>query len=247
MKSKHRLTLLLTFVTAAGCAGEHRRDDAPQIGLARGSKWSLLSLQLPYLNGPFFNLVLRDHVLTGFVGGDSAPGGALRVTIDEEGAEGFGPAGPVALDFDTTPDQLVAEGTWNGSRLKLVFSAEGMRGTVADNARPLVRSPFERVPGMTPAARAATFLATSLEPPARDSSCQYVLDRHDRDGALLGDSICSGMPQQTRLEVPSAASRLLTQPELVTVLAAVLSAPPLDAAETSASSGFTTLDAVGAE
>jgi len=36
---------------------------------------------------------------------------------------------------------------------------------------------------------------------------------------------------QTRLDVPAMASKLLSQPELVTVLAAVLSAPPVGAAE----------------
>jgi hypothetical protein len=44
-------------------------------------------------------------------------------------------------------------------------------------------------------------------------------------------SICAGMPQQTRLEVPAMATKLLSQPELVTVLAAVLSAPPVDTLE----------------
>jgi hypothetical protein len=39
------------------------------------------------------------------------------------------------------------------------------------------------------------------------------------------------MPQDTRLEVPRAAAALLTRPELVTVLVALLSAPPLALAE----------------
>jgi hypothetical protein len=231
MTLKHRLRFALALATVAGCAGDGTRSDAPQIGLARGSKWSLLSLQLPYLNGPFFNLILRDHVLSGWIGGDSAPAGALRVHIADEGADGFGPAGPVALEISTTTDQLVADGSWNGARLRLVFTAEGIRGTIADNARPGFRSPLERVPGMRPLSRTTAAMPTAMEPAARDSSCQYVLDRHDRDGALLGDSICAGMPQRTRLEVPAIATRLLSQPELVTVLVAVLSAPPVDTAE----------------
>jgi hypothetical protein len=60
-----------------------------------------------------------------------------------------------------------------------------------------------------------------------------VLDERDRNGALLGTSICSGMPQRTRLEVPAAAAAFLTQPELVTILVAMLSAPPLDTTESS--------------
>jgi hypothetical protein len=245
MKPKHRLRLLLAVAIVSGCAGRDGRGSAPQIGLARGSKWSSLSLQLPYLNGPFFNLMLRDHVLSGWVGGDSAPAGALRVHIDDEGADGFGPAGPVAIDLATTSDQLIADGLWNGARMKLVFSAEGMRGTIADNAKPAVRSPLERVPGMRPLPPGTAWLTSSMEPPARDSSCQYVLDRRERDGALVGPSICAGMPQQTRLEVPAAAARLLSQPELVTVLAAMLAAPPVDVAESPLTSRLSPID--GAE
>jgi hypothetical protein len=88
---------------------------------------------------------------------------------------------------------------------------------VADNARPAVRPPLGRGLG--------------LEPPARDSSCQYVLDHREADGGLSGTSICAGMPQQTRLEVPAIADALLTRAELVTVLVAFLSAPPVASSE----------------
>jgi hypothetical protein len=155
----------------------------------------------------------------------------LRVRIDADGASGQGPSGQVAMDFSDEPDALVAEGMWNGSRVHLAFSLAGVRGTVADNAVPGVRSPFERVAGM-PARRAgADLLAQAMEPPARNSSCQYVLDGHDRDGGLTGTSICDGLPMPTRLEVPTAADAMFTRPELVTLLVAVLSAPPLDPAE----------------
>ena len=52
-----------------------------------------------------------------------------------------------------------------------------------------------------------------------------------RIGALTGGSICSGMPQPTKLEVPRMAQAYLTRPELVTVLVAMLSAPPQSNAE----------------
>jgi hypothetical protein len=226
-------TLATAALLAAGaCDGTRAlRGDAPQIGLARGSHWSVVSLRPPHLNGPFFQLTLRQHVLTGWISGDSAPGGALRVQIEEDGASGHGPLGPVAMDIAEDSDEVVADGTWNGSRVHLAFSSQGVQGTVADNALPGVRSPFEHVPGMLPQSRGAALMAQAMEPPARNSSCQYVLDGHDRDGAILGTSICDGLPMPTRLEVPVAAGALFTRAELVTVLVAVLSAPPLDAAE----------------
>jgi hypothetical protein len=188
------------------------------MGLARGARWSVLSVQPPHLSGPFFELILREHVLTGWVSGETAPGGALRVRIEPDHVAGFGPLGPVAMDIDEQPERLSVEGLWNGQRCKLAFTPEGMRATVADNTRPAVRAPLDR-------------LGLGLEPPARDSSCQYVLDHHEPDGGLSGTSICAGMPQQTRLEIPAVADALLTRAELVTVLVAFLSAPPVASSE----------------
>src|SRR5256885_1005547 len=69
------------------------------------------------------------------------------------------------------------------------------------------------------------------EPVPRNSSCEYFLTELASDGALIGGSICSGMPQPTRLEVPRVAQAWLTRPELVTVLVAVLSSPPVVVSE----------------
>src|SRR3954452_12175934 len=70
----------VALLAAGACdGGRQLRGDAPQIGLARGAHWSVVSLRPPHLNGPFFQLMLRQHVLTGWIAGDSAPGGALRV------------------------------------------------------------------------------------------------------------------------------------------------------------------------
>src|SRR4051794_6237856 len=116
----HRSSWALVAVAVlagAACDGtRERRGGAPPIGPARGSHWSVVSLQPPYFNGPFFQLTLRQHVLTGWISGDTAPGGALRVRIDADGASGQGPSGQVAMDFSDEPDALVAEGMWNGSR-----------------------------------------------------------------------------------------------------------------------------------
>jgi hypothetical protein len=226
------LLVLALALLGPACDGvPDQRDDAPQIGLARGARWSVMSVRPPYLHGPFFNLVLRQHVLTGWIAGESAPGGAVRVRIDEDGASGQGPLGPVAMDIVDEPDAVVAEGLWNGHRVHLVFSPAGVRGTVADNARPAVRSPLDRVPGMPVRSPTSVLLARAMEPPARDSSCEYLLDGRDQSGRMLGTSICQGMPLPTRLEIPAAADALLTRPELVTVLVAVLSAPPLAATD----------------
>jgi hypothetical protein len=56
--------------------------------------------------------------------------------------------------------------------------------------------------------------------------CQYVLDHTDGDGARSGVSICSWMPEETRLEFPSAVERWLGRGEIVAVLLALLSSAP---------------------
>jgi hypothetical protein len=208
-------------VCIIGCGSPPTRGgrDLPRIGLVRGDRWSELTLHPPYFNGRLFNLVLKDKVLSGSVSGGTAPGGALHLQIEEEGAEGEGPLGPVAMDFATSDDATIAEGVWNGQRVHLEFRADSVRGTVADNS------------GFSTKNEAIRRYGRALEPPARDSSCEYFLDHAASDGALLGGSICSGTPQQTRLEVPLAARTLLTRSELLTMLVTVLSVPPVPASE----------------
>jgi hypothetical protein len=55
--------------------------------------------------------------------------------------------------------------------------------------------------------------------------CQYVLDRLDH-GARVGTSICRGMPEDTRLELPEALGGLLKPAQVVAVLLVLLSTPP---------------------
>jgi len=164
----------------------------------------MVTIVPPHLTGPFFSLQLRRNVLTGWVSGDSAPGGSVRVTIEDDGAAGVGPHGPVAMDFFERDADLVAEGVWSGQRVHLSFGDHGLRGTVADDDR----------------------LA-----PGDDVSCQYLLDRSAGPRTFTGMSTCAGLPQETRLDVPEAALRFLRRPELVTLLVVVLSAPPLTRAE----------------
>lgn len=205
------------------------------IGLQRGGRWSVLTLKPPHLTGPHFHLLLKDGVLSGSISGGTAPSGNLRVEIAEDGADGYGPLGPVSMEFITTEDATIADGMWNGHRVHLVFRRDSVRGTVADNSDIITRGDPEAQQGMQTfrgrRARMGAINSNQIDPLPGNSSCEYFLTEVAPDGALTGGSICSGMPQQTRLEVPKVAQAWLTRQELVTVLVAVLSAPPAVAAE----------------
>jgi hypothetical protein len=213
--------------------GSSPGSDTPLIGLQRGGHWSVLTIRPPHLSGPLFHLMLKNSVLTGAISGGSAPGGVLRVSISNDGAQGFGPLGPVSLDYHTDEQSTTVEGTWNGGRVHLKFARDSLHGTVAansffhskSNASGMAGTESFRNPRLT--GRSADF----IDPLPSDQSCEYYLDQLSSDGALNGGSTCSGMPQQTRLEVPALAKTWLTHPELVTILVAVLSAPPVVMAE----------------
>jgi len=124
---------------------------------------------------------------------------AVQLRVDDQGVSGMGPAGSVAVDIEEQPDKLVIEGSWNASRLHLDVTPGSLRGTIALGG------------------------GRSL---ADVQSCQYVLDRADASGARTGTSICGGLPEETRLEVPPALGKWLTRQEMVVVLLALLSSPP---------------------
>jgi hypothetical protein len=229
--------LLAGATGACSSTGSSVREDTPQISLYRGGGWSVLSLKPPHLTGPLFNMILKDGVLTGTVSGGTSPGGALHISIADDGADGHGPMGPVSMDFITTHDSTIAEGMWNGHRVHLVFKKDSIRGTVADNSDVNTRTDRDATRGMASMRNRATGQrlpgADAIDPLPRNSSCEYFLTETSPDGALTGGSICSGMPQPTKLEVPKMAQAYLTRPELVTVLVALLSAPPQSNAEES--------------
>ena len=217
--------------SGGGSGGGMPGSDTPLIGLQRGGAWSVISIRPPHLSGPLFHLQLRNSVLTGAVSGGTAPAGTLRVNITKDGAEGFGPLGPVSLDFASDEQSTVAEGTWNGGRVHLIFARESLHGTVTTNSFFHSRSGGNHLDNAFRPPRRFGRASDSLDPPAMDLSCEYYLDKLGTDGALNGGSICAGMPQQTRLEVPALAKTWLTHAELLTVLVAVLSAPPVVIAE----------------
>jgi hypothetical protein len=210
-------------------------SDVPLIGLQRGGHWSVLTIRPPHLSGPLFHLMLKNGVLTGAVSGGDAPAGTLRVNIKKDGAEGFGPLGPVSLDYDMDEVKTEVEGTWNGGRVHLVFAKDSLKGTVAANSFFYSKTNAAGLAGMesfrAPRTRVFGRAADQIDPLPADLSCEYYLDQLTSDGALNGGSTCAGMPQQTRLEVPAMAKAWMTHPELVTVLVAVLSAPPVVQAE----------------
>jgi hypothetical protein len=219
----------------SGQGGNAPGADVPLIGLQRGGHWSVLTIRPPHLSGPQFHLLLKNSVLTGAISGGTAPAGTLRVNIKPDGAEGFGPLGPVSLDFFSDESTTTAEGTWNGGRVHLVFSRDSLKGTVASNSFFYSKTHAAGTSGMesfrNPRLRAFGRSADHIDPLPSDVSCEYYLDQLTADGALNGGSTCAGMPQQTRLEVPRIAQAWMTRAELVTVLVAVLSSPPLVVAE----------------
>ncbi len=217
----------------SGPGGQTAAADVPLIGLQRGGHWSVLTIRPPHLSGPQFHLLLKNSVLTGAVSGGTAPAGTLRVNIKPDGAEGFGPLGPVSLDFSSDESSTTAEGTWNGGRVHLVFSRDSLRGTVASNSFFYSKSNAGGTSGAgTLNTRLRSFgrAADQIDPLPSDVSCEYYLDQLSTDGALNGGSTCAGMPQQTRLEVPRIAQAWMTRAELVTVLIAVLSSPRIGVA-----------------
>jgi hypothetical protein len=122
----------------------------------------------------------------------------LQIKADElTGTAG----GRVALDVDSADGRVEISGTWNDDRVHFVVTPDSLKGTITGAAPSLMGGGL--------------------------GHCQYVLDKMESDGARTGVSICSGMPEPTRLEFPSAVEKWLGRGEVVVVLLALLaSAPP---------------------
>jgi hypothetical protein len=203
--------IVVLAATLLGC-GERGSGGLPELeggaemALRRGAAWSTVKVRPPYAIGPRVNLHFYKK---GMVSGNIDAGtmmdnriSALNLTINEEGIQGEGPYGAVAVDVEDGPETLNFEGTWNGSRVTFNVTSTSFKGSIP--IRRYGRS--DSVGGVT--------------------SCQYVLDRVASDGAREGSSICSGMPEETRLEIPRQVDAWLTRKELVVVLLALLSTPP---------------------
>jgi hypothetical protein len=202
---------LVLSATLLGCRGPNEGglpelEGGAEMALRRGAAWSTIKVRPPYAIGPRVNLHFHKK---GQVSGNIDAGtvmdnriSGVNLTIDEEGIQGTAPFGAVAVDVEDGPDTLNFEGTWNGSRVTFTITATSLKGTI-----PIRR--FGRSDSV-----------------GNVTSCQYVLDRLAADGAREGTSICSGLPEETRLEIPRQVDAWLTRKELVVVLLALLSTPP---------------------
>jgi hypothetical protein len=203
--------LVVLSATLLGCGGPNHGglpelEGGAEMALRRGAAWSTVKVRPPYAIGPRVNLhFFKKGMVSGNL--DSGPMmdgriGAISLSINEDGIQGEGPYGAVAVDVEESPDTLNFEGTWNGSRVTFTITTTSLKGTI----------PIRRT------GRSDTIAGVT--------SCQYVLDRVSSDGAREGTSICSGMPEETRLEIPRQVDAWLTRKELVVVLLALLSTPP---------------------
>jgi hypothetical protein len=224
MGSARAIGFVVLAATLLGCGGPNNGGlpelaGGAEMALRRGAAWSTVKVRPPYAIGPRVNLhFFKKGMVSGNIdsGASMQPdptaamrpfapsnsSGALSLTINEEGIQGEGPYGGVAVDVEESPDTLNFEGTWNGARVTFNITATSLKGTI----------PIRRV-GRVDSVGGVT-------------SCQYVLDHVTSDGAREGTSICSGMPEQTRLEIPRQVDAWLTRKELVVVLLALLSTPP---------------------
>jgi hypothetical protein len=112
----------------------------------------------------------------------------------------------VAVNIDSDPDKLVLDGMWNGTHTHFDITAGSLKGSLAVFSGRRFSSSFY---------------------------CQYTLDRVDpQDGARLGISICGGLPEDTRLEIPRPITSMLKREELVVVVLTLLSSPAFTTLET---------------
>ena len=218
--ARTRVALALAALAALGCKGGEMPElsGGAEMALRRGAAWSTVKVRPPYAIGPRVNLHFSHGRVTGHIDSDvsidnrfgslNAPPtldnriGGVNLTITEEGIQGEGPYGAVAIDVYDTEDGVAFDGTWNGARVNFKFTADAMKGSI-----PIRR--FGRADSV-----------------GNVTTCQYVLDRVAPDGAREGTSICSGLPEPTRLEVPRQVEAWLTRKEMVVVLLALLSTPP---------------------
>ncbi|MDZ4696941.1 MAG: hypothetical protein SGI86_17520 [Deltaproteobacteria bacterium] len=197
MSGSRSCLFFLAFLASAcgsGTLGLKELKGGAEIAVRRGSGWTTLSVKPPYIIGPRTNLRLEGGTFRGSIDNQS-----VRIAIDEEGAHGFGPFGPIAITIEDGVDALVAQGQWSGSRVHLRITGESLRGTI-------------------PVWNANDVASTMW--------CQYVLDTVESDGAWSGTSICTGLPEVTRIEIPDQVQSWFTRSELTVVLLALLSSPP---------------------
>src|SRR6185295_1300570 len=168
MGCKRVIPLVLLAAADVGCHGPNggglpELEGGAEVALRRGSSWSTIKVRPPYAIGPRVNLhFYKKGSVSGNIDSGTTMDGrisALNLTINEEGIQGEGPYGSVAVDVEDGPETLNFEGTWNGSRVTFTITANSVKGTI-----PIRR--FGRVDSV-----------------GNVTSCQYTLDRLASDGA----------------------------------------------------------------
>jgi hypothetical protein len=168
-----------------------------ELGLRRGPRWSHVTVRPPYVIGPRDNLRIRKGKLQG-----SLDSNLVYIETDRDGATGSIGQKAIELAIENGPDELTVWGNWRYGPVHLHITPERFEASIATGG-------LDRYP-----------LTASVR------FCQYVLDQTTEDGARTGTSICEGMPQDTRLEVPAQLYSWLTHSELTVLLLSMLSAPP---------------------
>jgi hypothetical protein len=200
--------LLSLVLTAVGC--RMPEPSGPKIGLdvglKRGGSWTTFNVRPSRVVGPTVSLEMRKGQIVG-----SLDNSTVKLTAKADEVTGVA-GGRVALDVEEYDGKVEISGVWNDDRVHFEVTPESLRGTITGSMNAFNQP--------TDAYRRRT---------GRDQyawHCQFVLDRVEQDGARSGVSICSGMPEQTRLEFPNDVEKWLGRGETVVVLLALLASAP---------------------
>jgi hypothetical protein len=196
--------LMLAAMLGTGCANETtargpRAADEVEIGLRRGVSWTTFTLKRNKVIGSSVGLEIKRGELFGFI-----DGGAVKLKVTAEEVSGnFGRSeGTISRPFDSGRVQIDIEEYDGKLEVSGTWASERVRIEISpDNLNGTV---WGRTLGQ----------------------CQYVLDKTEENGERTGTSICSGLPEPTRLIFPKEIERWLTRGEAVAVLLALLASPP---------------------
>jgi hypothetical protein len=212
------------FALAAGGCGSTRQSEASlselkggiEIGLRRGAAWSTFTVKPPYVIGQAGSLRFHKGNMLGTLGGRQVnfrvePDNLSGQLSSAQRADGLPmqTGGTIEVDIDGGPESLEISGVWNGRRVRFTVTPQTLNGTIS-----------------------------ALSGYGGGGQCQYVLDQADQDGTRRGVSTCFGLPEETIVEIPEPLGGWLTRSEMVSVLLALLSTPPVAGAETRSLIGF---------
>jgi hypothetical protein len=190
--------LLAAGLVLGGCGSFGQRPSGPQIGVDVGLKRGGSWTTFNVRPSRFMGSTASIEFKKGHAFG-FLNNESVRLDIKPDELTGVA-GGRVALDVDAQDGRVEISGLWNDERVHFVVTPDVLRGTIT-GARP-------------------TMMGGGL------GHCQYVLDKMESDGARTGTSICSGMPEPTRLEFPNAIEKWLGRGEVVVVLLALLASAP---------------------